>query len=398
MNQLTGFGDYGDTDILSMFTSPPPLKSQVQVNQLRRQPQRSSTSLSQNPEAGTAVTNPVQDRINALETERAEVLKQQEAAWAKPDYSSYEQLVQQKQQDKKGGLLLALASQAAGKEYAPFQAHYLKQAASASDPTKVTGGMVSASGFQEDVGYAQELAAKRADARIKQIDGLLQQNVSMQERARLEAEKREQQIELRQMMIDAQRAMAAQASADRRYAADLASQDRAAARALAGGGKLSGEEAAAQGYLHRMRAAEAIMDDPALGLHQAPTGPEILGGFLPGIGPEAANLMRGTNRQQVYQAQEDWVRAKLRKESGAVIGDEEMRREIRTYFPLLTDRPEVVEQKRLSRLAAERQLEMMGGTYKRNLEGAPNAGAPGQSPQAAPAPASVQQRARSYYD
>jgi len=398
MNQLTGFGDYGDTDILSMFTSPPPPKSQVQVSQLRRQPQRSSTSLSQNPEAGGAVTNPVQDRINALEEERRAALAQQERAYAKPDYSSYEQIVQQKQQDKKGGLLLALASQAAGKEYAPFQAHYLKQAASASDPMKVTGGTISASGFNEDVGYAQELEAKRVDARLKQIDQQLQQNLSQQERARLEAERRQHQTELRQMMIEAQRAQAAQASADRRYAADLASQDRAAARALAGGGgKLSGEEAAAQGYLHRMRAAEAIMDDPELGLHQAPTGPEILGGFIPGIGPEAANAMRGTNRQQVYQAQEDWVRAKLRKESGAVIGDEEMRREIRTYFPLLTDRPEVVEQKRLARLAAERQLEMMGGTYKRNLEGAPNAGGSAQ-PQAAPAPVPVQQRARSYYD
>ena len=46
-------------------------------------------------------------------------------------------------------------------------------------------------------------------------------------------------------------------------------------------------------------------------------------------------------------------RAKLRKESGAVIADEEMDREIRVYFPQLGDSTAVISQKRDSRKVAQ---------------------------------------------
>ncbi len=68
---------------------------------------------------------------------------------------------------------------------------------------------------------------------------------------------------------------------------------------------------------------------------------------------------------QLYrQAQEDWVRAKLRLESGAVIGDEEMAREISTYFPMPGDKPATIEQKRKARETAENNLiEESQGAY-----------------------------------
>ena len=61
------------------------------------------------------------------------------------------------------------------------------------------------------------------------------------------------------------------------------------------------------------------------------------------------------------QAQEDWVRAKLRKESGAVIGPEEMQQEIETYFPMPYDPPRVVEQKAQARRTAMEAMRRSAG-------------------------------------
>ena len=70
------------------------------------------------------------------------------------------------------------------------------------------------------------------------------------------------------------------------------------------------------------------------------------------LSPEEASLA---------QAQRDWVRAKLRKESGAVIADEEMASEIKTYFPMPGEGPEIIAQKREARRRAERQMQIGAG-------------------------------------
>ena len=49
--------------------------------------------------------------------------------------------------------------------------------------------------------------------------------------------------------------------------------------------------------------------------------------------------------QQYRAAQEDWVRSILRKESGAVIGADEMADEIKTFFPQPGDSAKVIRQK-----------------------------------------------------
>jgi hypothetical protein len=117
---------------------------------------------------------------------------------------------------------------------------------------------------------------------------------------------------------------------------------------------------AASGFADRMEQAEArmkgVMDlgfDPAT-LHQA------LGSSL-----SAGNYLLDDNGQMFKQAQEDWVRAKLRKESGAVIGPQEMVDEIKTYFPQPGDGEKVLEAKRQARAVASRgMVTMAGGNYK----------------------------------
>jgi hypothetical protein len=76
--------------------------------------------------------------------------------------------------------------------------------------------------------------------------------------------------------------------------------------------------------------------------------------------------------QQHRQAQEDWVRAKLRKESGAVIADDEMEREIKVNFPQPGDSKEVIAQKARTRaLAASGMKNAAGHAYKAPQSSAP---------------------------
>lgn len=69
---------------------------------------------------------------------------------------------------------------------------------------------------------------------------------------------------------------------------------------------------------------------------------------VPGVG----NYLVDENYQVAKNLQEDFVTANLRKESGAVIGAEEMNREITKYFPQLGDKPEVIARKRKLRQTA----------------------------------------------
>jgi len=71
--------------------------------------------------------------------------------------------------------------------------------------------------------------------------------------------------------------------------------------------------------------------------------------------------------QQVHkQAADTWIRNKLRDESGATIGDEEMAREYTTYFPQPGESRSVVYAKQLARaMAIKTMAEASGGKYKK---------------------------------
>jgi hypothetical protein len=125
------------------------------------------------------------------------------------------------------------------------------------------------------------------------------------------------------------------------------------------GGSAGGTEGqrAGAGYLQRMTAAEEILRDVErrTGVVAIPTEKALA------IGTAAEGYVLNPVEQQLAQAQRDWVRSKLRKESGAVIGPEEMAEEIRTYFPQPGEGAEVVRQKAEARRRAERQMEIGAG-------------------------------------
>ena len=85
--------------------------------------------------------------------------------------------------------------------------------------------------------------------------------------------------------------------------------------------------------------------------------------------PMIGNYFSSPEYQLARQAQENFVTANLRKESGAVISKEEMDKEIRKYFPQPGDFQQVIDQKRLAREAAINAMRRNAGRALKNQQG-----------------------------
>lgn len=112
-------------------------------------------------------------------------------------------------------------------------------------------------------------------------------------------------------------------------------------------------------YLSRMSRAEMLLGDYVPSFTDYASARSVMQGG-PATATVANNIL-SPQGQQYYQAAADWVRAKLRKESGAVISPQEMEQEIKTYFPLPGDDPKTIAQKRAARIQAQEGMKMMGG-------------------------------------
>jgi hypothetical protein len=146
-----------------------------------------------------------------------------------------------------------------------------------------------------------------------------------------------------------------------------ASASEAAAKATEGKKPTEGERNAA-GFVQRMEASEQMIDklENKIATQQMGTGKVEMGdakkvnepyatgftqflGGIPLVGEYARTKAMTPEQQQYRQAQENWVRANLRKESGAAIGAEEMDKEIATYFPMPGNDAATIQQKKVAR-------------------------------------------------
>jgi len=112
------------------------------------------------------------------------------------------------------------------------------------------------------------------------------------------------------------------------------------------------QERISAGYASRMMAAEQTLSRVVQGGFNPGNWTDATMGRLPIVG----NALTSEGGQLYRQAQEDWVRAKLRRESGAVIGAEEMAQEVRTYFPQPGDTPAMIAQKEQARRLASQAM------------------------------------------
>ena len=187
-------------------------------------------------------------------TRDADLQKQHDAATAEMnrylqpgDPAAMNAYAKQRQEQGSNQLMLALAAQHAGDGYKGLQGHFLKQAADADEPVKMHGGTVTSAGWLEDPSYRQAMAVRQGEARIASIERAQAANISAVERRRLEQDKQQAAADLRQAQFALTASMANIASADRRYAADLAHEDRQAATAAKGPGKSKAADDAADG-------------------------------------------------------------------------------------------------------------------------------------------------------
>jgi hypothetical protein len=109
------------------------------------------------------------------------------------------------------------------------------------------------------------------------------------------------------------------------------------------GGKPTEGETNAAGFAQRMELAQSIIGGLPAG-SQPGAGTRTLEA-IPFVGGALARSGQSVETQQYDQAAQDWIRAKLRKESGAAIGVDEAKQEYATYFPMVGDTAEKIAQK-----------------------------------------------------
>jgi hypothetical protein len=331
---------------------------------------------------------PTQDPLLAqaddLYARHKAALQEQSDAYKQPDRKAMTEAYGKRAAAGDDQMLLAMAAQQAGPSFAPMQAHFLKQSAAAQEPMKMAGGTMTPQGFVEDPGYQTELAAKRSDAKVKAIESALQQNLTAQERRRLEVVQAQEKARHEQVLLalGAMRANGSgsdvagggevgttpqgapvfrtkngslityEAGQPRPYTGDIGSKRE-------GEGHAAADERLAAGFHQRMVTVAPMIDAlEAKGKMNATT--QNLS-HVPLAGDYLRTLASSPDQQQYYRAAMDWIRAKLRKESGAVIGEKEAADEFATYFPMPGEGPEVAALKRQARRTAESAMMTAAG-------------------------------------
>jgi hypothetical protein len=115
------------------------------------------------------------------------------------------------------------------------------------------------------------------------------------------------------------------------------------------------------GFADRMVRSQNILntlENEGVGL---PTTATSIAGGVPFVGGYLERQFADTNQQRYKQAAMNWIRANLRKESGAAIGVDEMEKEYETYFPLPGDDPDTIQAKKDARDATTRAMIINAG-------------------------------------
>ena len=140
-------------------------------------------------------------------------------------------------------------------------------------------------------------------------------------------------------------------------------------KGAAAGGKPTESEQNAAGFALRMERTDAIIN--ALPPGVSPGMGSAVAGTIPMIGGAVQRGFQSPETQKYQQAANDWIRAKLRKESGAKIDQDEMDKEYETYFPRVNDTPAVIAQKAEARRIATEAMKLNAGKSYRSVESLP---------------------------
>jgi len=129
-------------------------------------------------------------------------------------------------------------------------------------------------------------------------------------------------------------------------------------KGVSGGRPTEGETNAA-GFAQRMELAQGIFARLPAG--SQPGAGTRIAEAVPFVGGALARSGQSADTQMYDQAAQDWIRAKLRKESGAAIGVDEARQEYATYFPMVGDTDEKIRQKAEARRVVTESMQKAAG-------------------------------------
>lgn len=145
------------------------------------------------------------------------------------------------------------------------------------------------------------------------------------------------------------------------------------------GGQPTEAQSTAAGFAQRMELANSIINNLPAGVQ--PGAGTRLAEAIPFVGGAIARTGQSVETQKYDQAAQDWIRAKLRKESGAAIGKDEMVQEYNTYFPQVGDSPEKLAQKAEARRVATIGMQKAAGKAYEPYTPLPSAPAPAAAAQ-----------------
>lgn len=124
-------------------------------------------------------------------------------------------------------------------------------------------------------------------------------------------------------------------------------------------GQPSVEENKDAGFYSRMAQMSPLLDQyESSGSSTLATN---MAGTVPLIGSYLQRKAMTPDQQNYMTSAMAWIRAKLRKESGAVIGEKEAKDEYETYFPMPGDDKSRIELKRELRRTAEQEMRISAG-------------------------------------
>lgn len=203
------------------------------------------------------------------------------------------------------------------------------------------------------------------DFRDIPIGGKLATPLTSYQQAELSVKEREQkrreeeaarEADIERQRLEDERRRRREESGFRREELDI---KRTEAQTKASSPNTSEGERQAAGFFGRMNQSSGVINNLEAQGSGLPTVATTVTGAVLG---DFAQRKAMTPEQQKYKnAADAWIRAKLRKESGAVIGEEESKAEYRTYFPVPGDTPDVIRQKSLLRREAEEEMRISAG-------------------------------------
>jgi len=122
----------------------------------------------------------------------------------------------------------------------------------------------------------------------------------------------------------------------------------------------------ATSFAGRMASASKILDK--FGYDNYPTFSKSIAGGL-------TNFLATEEGQMARQAEDNWITALLRKDSGAAVPQKELDQYRNQYFPTIGDSPRVIKQKSEARKVAERAMQVSAGQGAARIDSIVN-GAP----------------------